>query len=45
MNRGKKNITLFPEGKAGYLEKENEIIFAADWEMPWACPGVMTAEG
>lgn len=39
MNRGKKNITLFPEGK------ENEIIFAADWEMPWACPGVMTAEG
>lgn len=32
MNRGK-NITHFPEGKAGYLEKENEIILAADWEM------------
>lgn len=32
MNRGK-NITRFPEGKAGYLENENEIMLAADWEM------------
>lgn len=32
MNRGK-NTTCFPEGKAGYLEKENEITLTADWEM------------
>lgn len=32
MDRGKNN-TRFPEGKAGYLERENEIMLAADWEM------------
>lgn len=40
MDRGKNN-TRFPEGKAGYLERENEIMLAADWEMlfgGWVVP-------
>lgn len=40
MSRGN-NITCFPEGKAWYLEKQNDILLAVDWECSfggWVVP-------